>query len=150
FLFNARMSEESHRTYAERHIDNPWSAIMNHVPAGKLVQSAEILALPDLKRTAFFDEVLRPQKVAHNAMLPLVRKDDFRGVFNLCRSERQGPFDANALRLLGELYPHLKRSLLLGFRHNAYKALQRGQFDVVDRLSVGIMLLDRAARVVFA
>jgi len=59
FLFNGRMSEESHRTYAERHIDNPWSAVMNHVPGGKLVQSAEIISLPDLKRTAFFDEVLQ-------------------------------------------------------------------------------------------
>jgi len=75
FLFNGRMSEESHRTYAERHIDNPWSAVMNHVPGGKLVQSAEIISLPDLKRTAFFDEVLRPQRMAHNAMLTLSRKD---------------------------------------------------------------------------
>jgi hypothetical protein len=41
FLFNARMSQESHRTYAERHIENPWSSVMNHVPSGKIVQSAE-------------------------------------------------------------------------------------------------------------
>lgn len=99
FLFNARMSEESHRTYAERHIENPWSPVMNHVPSGKIVQSAEIVSLPDLKQTAFYDEVLRPQKMAHNAMLTLARKDDFFGVFNMCRSEAQGPFEEDALRL---------------------------------------------------
>jgi DNA-binding CsgD family transcriptional regulator len=150
FLFNARMSEESHRAYAERHIDNPWSAVMNHVPSGKLVQSAEIVSLPDLKRTAFFDEVLRPQKMAHNAMLTLSRKGDFVGAFNICRSERQGPFEEDILRFFSQLYPHRRRSLLLGFRLAGYKALQRAEFHVLDRLAAGIILLDRTARVVFA
>jgi DNA-binding CsgD family transcriptional regulator len=149
FLFNARMSEESHRTYAERHIDNPWSAVMNHVLVGKLVQSEEIVSLPDLKRTAFFDEVLRPQSMGHNAMLTLARKDDFYGVFNICRSERQGPFEPDTLRLFTQLYPHLRRSLLLGFRLDGYKALQRAEYQALDRLSVGIALLDRTGRAVF-
>src|SRR5262245_38801917 len=86
-LLNARMSAESHRIYAERHVVNPWSASMNHVPAGKLVNSDEILALADLKRTEFFDEVLRPQSMAHNAMVPLATKNDFRVGLNICRSE---------------------------------------------------------------
>jgi DNA-binding CsgD family transcriptional regulator len=150
FLFNGRMSEESHRTYAERHIENPWSAVMNHVPVGKLVQSYEIVSLSDLKRTAFFDEVLRPQDMAHNAMLTLARKDEFYAAFNICRSERRGPFEADALRLFNQLYPHLRRSLLLGFRLDGYKALQRAEFHVLDRLSVGILLLDCRAKVVFA
>jgi DNA-binding CsgD family transcriptional regulator len=150
FLFNARMSEESHRTFAERHLDNPWSKIKNGVTAGKLIQSDEIVSLPDLKRTAFFDEVLRPQGMAHNAMLTLAHKYDFYGVLNVCRSERQGPFEADALRLFSQLYPHLRRSLLLGFRLDGYKALQRAEFQSLDRLSVGIALLDRTGREVFA
>jgi hypothetical protein len=138
FLFNGRMSEESHRTYAERHIDNPWSAVMNHVPGGKLVQSAEIISLPDLKRTAFFDEVLRPQRMAHNAMLTLSRKGDFFGVFNICRSERQGPFEEEILRFFYKLCPHLKRSLLLGFRLDGATELlgdsRHQAVDVLDQL----------------
>src|SRR5262245_64707111 len=62
FLFNARMSTEAHRTYAQRHIDNPWSAVMNSMPAGTLMQSDQVVALADLKRTAFYDEVLHPQR----------------------------------------------------------------------------------------
>lgn len=76
-LFNARMSEDSHRIHAERHIDNPWFRYMIHSPVGKWVQSDEIISLPDLRRTAFFDEVLRPQRMAHNAMVPLAAEDDF-------------------------------------------------------------------------
>jgi hypothetical protein len=61
FLFNGRMSAESHRAYAQRHIDNPWSPYMNPQPAGKIVTSDAILPLSELRKTAFFDEVLKPQ-----------------------------------------------------------------------------------------
>ena len=45
FMFNARMNLNSHRTYAERHIDNPWTRVMTHSRAGNLKQSSEILPL---------------------------------------------------------------------------------------------------------
>jgi len=150
FLFNGRMSEDSHRTYAERHIQNPWGDVMMHSPVGMLVQSDEILPLQNLKRTAFFDEVLRPEQLAHNAMVNLVSNDGLYGVFNLCRSEQQGLFGEDALRLLSQLYPHIRRSLILGFRINGYRALQHAQSQALDRLSAGILLIDRGARVIFA
>src|SRR5882757_4040761 len=58
FTFNGRMSEESHRVYRERHIINPWAAYMISSPVGKFVRSDEIMPLPALQRTAFFDELL--------------------------------------------------------------------------------------------
>jgi PAS domain-containing protein len=123
---------------------------MNHSPVGNLVRSDDILPLASFKRTAFFDEVFRPQGIAHSAMVSLSAKHDFQAGFNLCRSEGQGPYEADELRFLAQLYPHLRRSLLLGFRLDGYKALQRAEFQVLDRLSAGIVLLDRTARVVFA
>ena len=83
-------------------------------------------------------------------MLTLARRVHFFGVFNACRSEAQGPFDEDVLRLFCQLDPHLRRSLLLGFRLDGYRALQCAEFHVLDRLSAGIVLLDRSARVVFA
>lgn len=62
----------------------------------------------------------------------------------------QGPFEEEVLRFFAQLYPHLRRSILLGFRLNQYKALQHAQFDVLDRLSAGVILLSRGAKVVFA
>ena len=150
FMFNARMNEESHRVYAERHMDNAWSAYMKHVPVGSFVQSNDIMPLTDLQRSAFFDEVLRPQDMAHNFMVPLAASQEFQVGFNICRSERQGPFEADALRLFSQLYPHLRRALLLGFRLDGYKALQSAAFHVLDRLSAGFIILDRATRVLFA
>jgi len=150
FTFNGRMREESHSAYRERHINNPWTDYMVQVPVGALVQSSEILALDDLKRTVFFDEVLRPQDMAHNLMMSVARRKDFHAAFNMCRSERQGLLEADGLHLIHRLYPHLRRSLLLAFRLDGYRALQQAKFDVLDRLAAGVVLLDRQARIVYA
>jgi hypothetical protein len=148
-LFNARMSEEAHHINIERHFVNPWSSHMIKVPAGSVVRSDEIIPLPELKRTAFFDEVLRPQSMGHNAMSALAKKKDFVAAFNICRTMRQGPFGHDEIRLLESLVPHLQRSLVLGFRVDAYRKLQRAEYDVLDRLSMGIILLGRQERIVY-
>jgi DNA-binding CsgD family transcriptional regulator/PAS domain-containing protein len=150
FTFNVGVSEESHRVYRERHFLNVWSAYMNQSPVGKLVRSDEIAPLTNLQRTAFFDEVLRHQGIGHSAMARLATSGDFQVGFNFCRGEGQGPFEADAMRLFSDLLPHLRRALLLGFRIDGYKALQDAAFSVLDRLSAGILILDRATRVVFA
>jgi DNA-binding CsgD family transcriptional regulator/PAS domain-containing protein len=149
FEYNGRLSEECNRVYQERHMQNPWSMGMETQPVGRIVLSDEIIPLSSLRSTLFFDEVLRPQNVAHNVMIALAAKDDFRAAFNLCRSARQGDLDRDGRRLLGRLVPHLQRSFLLGFRLDAYRALQHAEYHVLDRLSVGVILLDRHARIVY-
>jgi len=46
--------------------------------------------------------------------------------------------------------PHLRRALTLGMRLEGYEALQRAQFDALDRLAAGVVVLDGAARVLLA
>jgi DNA-binding CsgD family transcriptional regulator len=148
-IHNARMSDDSHRVYRERHFVNPWWHYMHTCPSGKAVQSEDIVPLEDLKRTDFFNEVLRPQGMAHNFMVPLSTKPDLQIGFNICRSESQGRLSEDGVRLFNALYPHLRRSLLLGFRLDGYRELQSAAFRVLDRLSTGIVLLDARARPVF-
>jgi hypothetical protein len=83
FDYNGRLDEECNKVYRERHMHNPWSIGMESQPVGRIVFSDEIIALSSLRRTLFFDEVLRPQNVAHNVMISLAAKDDFRAAFNL-------------------------------------------------------------------
>ncbi|WP_315834579.1 hypothetical protein [Bradyrhizobium prioriisuperbiae] len=93
FSHTTRSSEECLRAFRERHVQNPLSLYMDRQPAGVLVASDEIISLSELKKTAYYDEVFRPQDVAHNAMIPLENRRGFTAAFNLCRSERQGPFE---------------------------------------------------------
>ncbi|QQO11952.1 helix-turn-helix transcriptional regulator [Bradyrhizobium diazoefficiens] len=149
FDFNGRLNEECNRAYQERHMQNPWSRYMESQPTGRLVLSDEAVSLGELQRSAFFDEVLRPQEIAHNGMIALAARDDFRAAFNMCRSARRGMFDPDEQRLLEWLSPHLCRSVTLGFRIDGYLAMQQAAFDVLDRLADGIAVLDRKARVLF-
>lgn len=150
FDFNGRLNEECNRAYQKRHMRNPWSRYMETQPTGRLVLSDEAVSLGELQRSAFYDEVLRPQQVAHNAMMALAARDDFRAAFNMCRSARRGTFDPDEQRLLEWLSPHLCRSVTLGFRIDGYLAMQQAAFDVLDRLADGVAVLDRKAQVLFA
>jgi DNA-binding CsgD family transcriptional regulator len=150
FDFNGRLDEDCNRAYQERHMQNPWSAGMEHQPVGRLVISDELIDLAKLRTTSFYDEVLRPQNLSHNGMMALAAREDFRAAFNLCRSTRQGPFEPDEQRMLEWLSPHLCRSVALGFRIDGYLAMQHAAFTVLEQLSDGVLVLDRRARVLFA
>jgi DNA-binding CsgD family transcriptional regulator len=150
FDFNARLSEECKRAFQERHFVNPWSIHMEHQPVGRLVMSDEAIALKELQRTLFYDEVLRPQEVAHNVMMSLAKKKDFHAAFNLCRTPRQGLPDPAERRLLEWLAPHLRRSATLGLHIDGYASIRNAAFDILDRLSDGVVIIDRGASVLFA
>lgn len=155
FSHVGRISEECNRTFQLRHVHNPWSEEMvrrsfDRRQLGCVVSSDEIVPLSSLRLTSFFDEVLRPENIAHGAMVALESKEDLVAGFNLCRSARQGPIDDEGRRFLDRLVPHLRRSLLLGFRLDAYRHLQRAEFNVLDQLAAAVILLDRSTNVVFA
>ncbi|MBR1121420.1 helix-turn-helix transcriptional regulator [Bradyrhizobium lablabi] len=150
FDYNGRLDEECNRVYQERHMQNVWSEHMEHQPVGRVVFSDDAVEMSALRATAFFDEVLRPQDVAHNSMIALAAKEDFRAAFNICRSSRQGAFGADEQKLFEWLVPHLRRSITLGFKLDSYQAMQRAAFEVLEQLSDAVMLLDRRARLLFA
>ncbi|TMJ53218.1 MAG: helix-turn-helix transcriptional regulator [Alphaproteobacteria bacterium] len=150
FDFNGRLDEACNRTYRDRHMINPWSVGMENQPVGRLVLSDQLIPLSDLRSTAFYDEVLRPQAVSHNGMMALAARNDFRAAFNICRTAHQGAFDGREQRLLERLSPHLCRSIALGFRIDGYLAMRNAAFDVLERLADGVVVLDRRARTVFA
>ena len=151
FEHHTNTSEECIRILKERHVFNPWTVYMSkHRPVGVVVPSDAILPLSNLQRTAFFDEVMRPQALGHSAMIGLAQKPDFGVGFSLNRGPRQGPYDGEELRFLEKLIPHMLRSVKLGVRMDAYKALQRAEWQTLESLAVGVILLDRKARILFA
>jgi DNA-binding CsgD family transcriptional regulator len=150
FEHNGRLDESCSEAYKQGHLQNPWSAYMDSQPVGVVVPSDRVLPVSQLKRTAFYDAVLRPQGVAHNAMAALANRDGFCGALNICRSASQGAFDEADLSLLGRVVPHLHRSFQLGYRLEGYRALQQAQYEILDKLAAGVLLLDRRARILFA
>ncbi len=150
FDYNGRLSEECNQVYKERHVQNPWSAAMWPRAVGEVVLSDALMPLASLRKSLFFEEVLRPQDVAHNAMVSLTARGDFRAAFNLCRSARQGVLDPEQQAWLRGLVPHMRRAIDLAFRIDGYRALQGGQYRILDRLRAGVVLLDGDARLLYA
>lgn len=150
FDFNGRLNSECNRVYQERHMRNPWSLAMEDVTVGRLVLSDEVVALSDLKKTGFYDEVLRPQDIGHNAMIALAARDDFRVAFNICRGNSRGEFEAAERQVFETLAPHLRRSVTLGFRLSGYLALRNAAFDVIDKLTDGVVVMGLRGHVLFA
>ncbi|QPF84566.1 hypothetical protein IC762_34030 [Bradyrhizobium genosp. L] len=142
--------EECLRAYRERYVRNPYSLYMDQQLKGAMVRSDEVTTLSELKKTGFYHEVLRPQQVAHAAMVSLAKQSGFTVVFHLCRGERQGPFEEQQMALLRRLLPHMRRAIDLGFRLEQYKSLQRENAPALDRLAAGIIVLDRSARIILA
>ena len=150
FSHHGRYEPQNSRVYHERHMQNVWSRHMEHQPVGRVVFSDDVIELSALRATAFFNEVLRPQEIAHNGMIALSAQEGFRAAFNIGRNARQGPFEADQQKLFEWLVPHLRRSITLGFRLDSYRAMRRAAFDVLEQLSDGVMLLDRRAHLMFA
>jgi DNA-binding CsgD family transcriptional regulator len=145
-------SDESLRVLKERHVLNPWTRFMwkEKPPIGAVVRSDGILPLSELRSTAFYDEVLRSQDLGHSAMIGLGDRPELGVGFSMNRGPRPGPYDDAEVGLLARLAPHMYRSLKLCFRIGAYKALQRAEYLALDSLAVGVIVLDRKARILFA
>jgi len=151
FEYHFNTDDACIRALGERHILNPWSDYLGRRhTSGIIVPSERILSLSELKRTAFYDEVLRPQNTSHGALLGLADTSDFAVACVTGREARQGPYDEGSLRLLARIAPHLTRAIQLGYRVNAYRAMQRVEYRTLDRLAIGVILLDRRARILFA
>ncbi|MCA1451780.1 helix-turn-helix transcriptional regulator [Bradyrhizobium sp. BRP22] len=139
------------RALSERHVVNPWTLHMQtRYPAGAVVTSDSFLPFSDLRRTSFFDEVLRPQDLGHAAMIGLSQQPDLGVGFCLNRGPRQGPYGDDERHLLQRLTPHMMRSVRFGFQIGVYRSLQRAEFCALDRISVGVALLDRTGSVLYA
>lgn len=149
FSHNGGLDPECNAAFQDRHVDNVWSKAMIRKPAGQLVVSDEIIHLQDLQHTSFFADVLRPQNVAHNVMAPVAVRRGFLVAFNICRTARQGPPNGTDYARLRLILPHVVRSLALGHRFDAYGHLQRAEHDALDRLAMGVLLLDDTSTVVF-
>ena len=149
FDYNGRLDADCIRLYQAQHVSNVWSEYMFRQPVGRLVGSDEIAPLSTLHQTAFFDDILRPQEIAHSIMAKLFGDDDFHGAFNICRSEQQGPMDEGGRRLISAIVPHLRRSVALGFRLDGYRAIQRAEYAVLDQLASGVILLDQRNRILY-
>lgn len=131
------------------HLD-PYSDSLAAAPAGTLLQGDQIAPLPLRKNTEYFNDYERLGDRCYALGSPLGREQDFLLYLGLSRSQRAGPYDDETLAFVRCLLPHIMRAVqiqrLIG---NAGDA-QRLSEAALDRLRIGVVLLDSARCVRFA
>jgi DNA-binding CsgD family transcriptional regulator/GAF domain-containing protein len=144
-----RIDPDCKRRHELYHIANPWMR-SSRFPAGHVVRSDDLIPLAQLKRTAFYDDVLRPQNIAHGTIVNVIDRPEFKVSINIERSEAKGPFDQRDITILNGLLPHLRRASELRLRLLDYESAAQSERDALDALSTGIVTFDAGSRVLFA
>lgn len=144
-----RIDPECKRRHELYHVTNPWMR-SSRFPAGQMVHSDDLIELSRLKRTAFYDDVLRPQNLAHGLIVNVVSRPELRVSLNVERSEASGPFSERDAAILSSLLPHLRRACELRLLLHDYREAAQAERDALDALSTGIVTFDACQRVLFA
>jgi DNA-binding CsgD family transcriptional regulator len=114
------------------------------------VLSDEILPLRELAMSELYADVLEPQGIAHNYMSPLIARPDLSVAFNMTRSVGEVLMHDDQRLLLHRLIPHLQRASQLHLRVEQYEALREASLRTLDLITMGVIIVDRWASVLFA
>lgn len=135
------------RYLAEHADDDPWTTAATRLPAGAVVALDALVPMATLLGSRLYADILRPRDIRHALTSILQRDGDRVAAISLYRAGRRGAYDAGAGRVLGELVPHLRRSLAMSARLGELQAARSGLADALDALAHGVLLLDAQGHV---
>lgn len=136
--------------YAEHyHQCNLWfeRGIKRGFPA--IVLSQELADPDELVRSEWY-EYCRKLDTFHVLGAQFHVNGQFSGQFGAQRPRRAKSFDEASRRKMSLLLPHLQRALQIQLRLGLYEQLQAVTLQFLERVGLGVMILDEAKRLLFA
>lgn len=129
---------------------DPWVAAgVLDQPVGAAAASERIVSESDLVRTEFYTDYYRPNGWHHGFGAKLLHDAD--GIVASVTGHRHknaGCFDDNEVQLLERLVPHLQRVLRLRRQLELMSAERDAGAQLLDRVSMGVILADERGRIV--
>jgi DNA-binding CsgD family transcriptional regulator/PAS domain-containing protein len=129
------------------------SVVVQSLPqmvVGEPLPMEAILPARALKKTDFYQDLLKPQGLLHGLNMLLVRQPTGSAVLGLIRTPRQGCYTQEELAFLRRLAPHLNRALQIDLRLASTQAQQDGLAALLDHLATATVLLDAADGILYA
>ena len=117
---------------------------------GEPICTTDIIPYEEFKKTRFYREWAKPQKLADFAATMLDKTATSIAFLGLFRHERDGLFDDEARRQIRLLVPHFRRALLIGNLIDLKTAEAASLADTLDGIGAGMFLVDADGRVVHA
>jgi DNA-binding CsgD family transcriptional regulator len=123
----------------------PWGSSANQAFRGRFALASELLTEDDLTGSPFFREYMQPQGLAAEwPVCHMICAEEGRPLSGMVIYRREGcrSIDADDLRLLDLLVPHLARAYAIHCRLRDERSERRALTEVLDRLPTGVLLLD--------
>lgn len=137
-------SESYHRYYTKL---NLWRERGKHLfRHGQIVPTEQHTPLDVLLRSEFYNDYLRPAKLAHSLSGIISRDEELSTGFSVTRGTDAGAFTREELEITTALLPHITRAFDIQQR---LETLAAGE-DVLNRLSLGVIFMESKGRIVFA
>jgi DNA-binding CsgD family transcriptional regulator/PAS domain-containing protein len=137
-----------HGYYATR---NPWVRLTQPLfRPGVVIASDQFLSLSQLRRTEYYDGILRPAGVVHSFGACILKRGDDVCTFTVVRSGTAGPYELSELKRVRALLPHLQRAVQVNRRLSQLWRDHVGLADGLDQLRHGVILINSLGRVIFS
>ena len=112
----------------------------------QLLNSSDVMHDSDLLATEYYEDFLRRWNIFYFLGGVITSDANSNAVLSLARSRKAGPFTSSELGLLTLVIPHFERAARLS---GAFARFRQGRDEVLDRLPMGIIVLDESGKVEF-
>lgn len=117
---------------------------------GSIELDHDILPRHDLLRSDYYNGFMKPRGFSGLMRMTLSIEDGFRKIISMSRPTALGNFDIADVEQCRRLMPHFQRAASVMRRVEQSKLVLSGFSDLMDQSATGVVLLDHAARVLFA
>lgn len=129
---------------------DPYCDSLAAAPAGALLQTDQVAPLQLRRHTEYFNDYERLGDRCYTLGSPLGRERDFLLYLGLSRGQQAGPHDNETLAFVRSLLPHMQRAVQIQRLIGNAEDAQRLSEAALDRLRIGVVLMDSAQRIRFA
>lgn len=151
FILVGRLDPELYGNYVDDYMpSNPWAIAATRMAPGIVVPIADMVPTDALRRTRFYQDVLRPQDILHCLVETAVRTRTSALSVAVVRSPTMGAGDTEDKARFEQISHHLARAARLTARTAEATHKQTSLEHALDALDGGIMLVDREARLIWA
>jgi len=109
--------------------------------------SGSMIPYDELRRSKIWREWAAPQGYADGLQVNLDKHGMALAAFAASRHEEVGPYNGETLELIELLWPHFRRSVLIGKLIDLHKIEAAALADTLDGLSAALILIDANGRV---
>lgn len=120
------------------------------IPPAVTLRSSAVLDDREFKRSAFYDEAVRPTGGFYAVVASLLCSHEQRVLFIVARDLGRKDYGNQDMAALKRLQPHLATAFRISHRLRAADLRTAGATAALNRLDEGVILLDAATRIAFA